>query len=106
VGPLALAACVPWVELRELRRGDALWPRLLPPDAPLGGVPEARLDATGLRAFLHGQMVDAPGAARPGLARVYGPDGDFLGIGLLRDGRLKPERLLHADRPGTPVLPV
>ena len=62
-----------------------------------------------VRGFVHGQTVEVPAAvapaARPGLVRVYEPGGDFLGLGILRDGRLKPERLLHADRPRTPVLP-
>ena len=104
VGPLTLAACVPWAELRELRHGETLWPRLLPADLPVTGLPEARLDAADLRGFLNGQTVAGP-ASSAGLVRVYAPTGDFLGLGLLRDGRLKPERLLHGRLDQSRALP-
>ncbi|HET8576671.1 MAG TPA: tRNA pseudouridine(55) synthase TruB [Methylomirabilota bacterium] len=108
VGPYTLDEAVPWAELREARSGIALWPRLLPSDSALVGLPPVRLDAERVRQFLHGQTIPVPGApdaALEGLVRVYGPDGAFLGVGQGRRGAVKPERLLHADPPRSSVLP-
>ena len=44
-------------------------------------------------------------AARSGWLRVYGPDDALLGVGQGLGDRVKPERLLHADPQGSPVLP-
>lgn len=103
VGPYRLEDAVTWEVVRESRDGSALWPRVLPPDSALEGMHEARLTSLAARAFVNGQSVDADGA--PGPVRVYGPDGDFLGIGARRGGLVKPERLLHADPPRPRVLP-
>ena len=54
VGPFALDSAVTWDEVRQARNGETLWPRLLPPDAALAGLPPVRLDADGARAFAHG----------------------------------------------------
>ena len=103
VGPYRLADAVTWETVREARNGDTLWPRLLPPDSALESLPEARLSAETARAFLNGQSVTEPG--EPGLVRVYGGDGAFLGIGARHGALIKPERLLHADPPRPRVLP-
>ncbi len=96
VGTFDLASAVPWAELREARRADALWERLLPIDAPLQGFPRLTLDPGGLPGFLHGLAVPASIPAR-GLLRVYAPDGVFLGLGVGLEGAVKPQRLVHAD---------
>ncbi|MBI2527658.1 MAG: tRNA pseudouridine(55) synthase TruB [Candidatus Rokubacteria bacterium] len=104
VGPYDLAAAVPCTEVREARDGTRLWERLLPVDSPIQGFPAITLAAAVVPAFLHGQAVPVPGAAE-GLLRAFSPDGAFLGLGLGRGGDVKPERLLHADRPRPGVLP-
>jgi tRNA pseudouridine55 synthase len=104
VGPFALESAVTWDEVRQARSGETLWPRLLPPDAALAGLPPVRLDADGARAFAHGQAVAAGGRVL-GWLRVYGPDDALLGVGQGLGDRVKPERLLHADPQGSSVLP-
>jgi tRNA pseudouridine55 synthase len=104
VGPFRLEACLPWPELVALRSGEALWARLLPPDAALVDLPPVRLGGEAARAFRHGRAVAGAGGPAA-LVRVYGPAGELIGLGRPRGDRLQPERLLHADDPGTPVLP-
>jgi tRNA pseudouridine55 synthase len=104
VGPFALADAVPWAELSTSRDPDALWARLLPPDAALEGRPAVTLTTVSARAFTHGQAA-AVSAPADGLVRVYGPDGGFLGVGVASTGTVRPERLLHADPARTSVLP-
>ncbi len=103
VGPYGLDGAVPWGELAAARDGRALWSRVLPPDSALGEVPAVTLGGEAARAFGFGQAV--PMAAPDGLVRVYGPDGDFRGLGRAAHGAVRPERLLHADPPGPRVLP-
>ncbi len=105
VGPYALTDAVGWAEVRDARKGDALWARLLPPDSALESLPPVRLSREAADGFAHGQAV--PAAEAPdGLARVYGPDGALLGVGLGRSATVKPERLLHADPPRASILSV
>lgn len=104
VGPYRLEDAVPWSALLEASDGAELWARLLPLDSALGDLPACALDARAAQAFVHGQSVPARPAVA-GLARVYGPDGALLGVGAGGGGLVKPERLLHADTPRTPVLP-
>jgi tRNA pseudouridine55 synthase len=103
VGPYRLEDAVSWEAVQEARAGDALWPRLQPPDSALGAMPDVRLSAPAARAFVNGQSVMHEGASGP--VRVYGPDGAFLGIGARRGSLVKPERLLHADSPRPRILP-
>jgi tRNA pseudouridine55 synthase len=103
VGPYRLEDAAPWESVLNARGGEALWPRVLPPDSVLEAMQEARLSEQGARAFVNGQSVTDPGA--PGPVRVYGADGALLGIGIRRGTLVKPERLLHADPPRPRVLP-
>ena len=103
VGPYRLEDAAPWSLVREARDGAALWPHLLPLDSALESMLEVRLSEEGTHAFVNGQSVTEPGA--PGLVRVYGADGQLLGIGMRRGALVKPERLLHADPPRPRVLP-
>jgi tRNA pseudouridine55 synthase len=93
VGPFALADCVPWTTLSTARDGAGLRAALVLPDAALPDLPAVELDAAATRAFSHGQLAPAPGP--DGLARVYGADGIFLGIGSRRAGAVRADRLLH-----------
>ncbi|HET8530667.1 MAG TPA: tRNA pseudouridine(55) synthase TruB [Methylomirabilota bacterium] len=104
VGPYTLETAASWDEVRLARTGEALWARLLPPDSALAGLAAVRLDAGGARAFAHGQAV-AAGTRVMGWVRVYGPEDALLGVGQGLGDRVKPERLLHADPQGSPVIP-
>lgn len=107
VGPFGLADAVPWDALV----GDspvALWARVRPAESALTAWPALRLDARAAGRFEHGQPVEiAPAGTAPGVfVRVQGSDGRFLGVGeVTAGGRTRPVRVLHADRPGTRVLP-
>lgn len=74
---------------------------LLPVDTLVKGYPAVLVDAAAAMGLLQGRPVaDRPGGARPapGLARLYGPEGDFLGLGeVMPDGRVQPRRLLSAS---------
>ncbi len=105
VGPFRLEDAVPW-PLAQEGHAATLWDWVLPPDAALAGYPEVALDEAATDALLHGRTVGAAGGAAGSVVRVYGAGRRFLGIGrVLPGGRVKPERILHADHPGTPVLP-
>jgi tRNA pseudouridine55 synthase len=104
VGPFTQAQSVPSVAVAEAP-ALALWRRVLPSDTAMAAYPAIYLGGEATRAVLHGQAVptDAPGS---GVVRLYGDAGAFVGVGrLLGNGRVKPERILHADHPGTRILP-
>ena len=68
--------------------------RLLPPDRALTGLPEVCLDGAAAERFCGGQPVEARKSGSDGLARVYGEEHSFLGVGeLLGDGRVAPRRV-------------
>ena len=76
---------------------QALRERLLPPDAALEGMPKLAVGTEAARRFLQGQPVGCPGTGLEGLVRVYGGEGEFLGVGALaNDGELAPRRVFHA----------
>jgi tRNA pseudouridine55 synthase len=73
---------------------QALEAWLLPPDRALAGWPAVRLDAAASRFLRQGQPVFVPNVRDAGPLRLYGPGGEFLGVGgLLDDGRVAPRRL-------------
>jgi tRNA pseudouridine55 synthase len=107
VGPFALAEALSW-EALTADPVAALTARVRPPEAALAGWPALRLDARAEARFTHGQAVEAaPAGAAPGtLVRVHGVDERLLGVGEVAAGaRTRPVRVLHADRPGTRLLP-
>ena len=107
VGPFALADAVPW-EALATEPAAALWARVRSAESALAGWPALRLDARAVGRFEHGQSVEiAPAETAPGcLVRVHAADGRLLGVGeVAAGGRTRPVRVLHADRPGTRVLP-
>jgi tRNA pseudouridine55 synthase len=70
---------------------DAL---LLPADALVTSLPRFDLDALETRRLGQGQPVERTGASAEGLARIYGPDREFLGIAeVTSPGRIVPRRL-------------
>jgi tRNA pseudouridine55 synthase len=107
VGPFGLAEAVSWEELRG-GTAEALAARVRPPEAALAGWPAVRLDAHRAVAFVHGQAVAVAGDVEPAaLVRVHDDVGVFLGVGqVTRDrAQVRPVRVLHADLPGSRVLP-
>jgi tRNA pseudouridine55 synthase len=105
VGGFGESTAVSWREVSELD-ADALWARVLPPESALGAWRAVHLDVKEVRRFVHGQPVDVS-ASQTGLVRVHDEAGTLLGVGEIETGgaRLRPVRLLNADRSGTRVLP-
>ena len=98
---------LPWPALAE-GPSTEVWARVQAADAALAGWPAVRLDSRAAAQLEHGQTVSIapPGAAAGTLVRVHAADGRLLGVGeVLTGGRTRPVRMLHADRPGTRVLP-
>jgi len=106
VGPFGLEGAVGWGELAL--SGPGLWSRVRPAQTALAGWPGVALDERSAREFLHGQAVHLgrPEGVAQGHVRVHDRAGLMIGVGLLAtDGsRIRPVRILHADRPGTRVL--
>jgi tRNA pseudouridine55 synthase len=86
--------------LRERGGEDALDRLLLPPDRALAHWPEIRLGPSERAWILQGQAVFAAGPAGERV-RIYGPDGEFLGIGQMtpEGRRLAPVRLMVSVEP-------
>ena len=107
VGPFTLADAVSSASLHASER-ERLLLRVLPPDAALAGWPIVRLEARDAIAFLNGQHVAATASGtRQEFVRVRDVHDAFLGVGRVFAGgaRVRPERIVHADRPGTRILP-
>jgi tRNA pseudouridine55 synthase len=108
VGPFELARAVAVSEVAAATP-DAIWARVLTPEAALARWPSVRLGAASEAVFRHGQPVPLVSASteRAGLVRVHGEAGGMLGVGEVFEGgrAVKPLRILHADHPGTRVLP-
>jgi tRNA pseudouridine55 synthase len=107
VGPFDLRDAVSWPDLME--GGHELWSRVRPVEAALAGWPVVRLDGPGAATFGHGQPADViPAAAgTEGFVRVHDLAGPMIGVGELMAGgsKVRPVRILHADRPRTRILP-
>ena len=87
------------VDLKAVEESAAADPgdlrqRLMPPDRALTGLPEIVLDGQAAERFCGGQAVAAGVSGPAGLARVYGEEHVFLGVGELPgDGRVAPKRV-------------
>jgi tRNA pseudouridine55 synthase len=107
VGPFELRDAVSWPDLME--GGHELWSRVRPVEAALAAWPVVRLDGPGAATFGHGQPADViPAAAgTEGFVRVHDIAGPMIGVGELMAGgsKVRPVRILHADRPRTRILP-
>ena len=98
-GPFGLADA--WT-LEELEAGwePARWPLVaLHPEALLLDQLALALTSEATRAWRHGMAVGGPAMDDGALARVYGADGAFLGVGrYAASARLwRPEKVLHLD---------
>ncbi|HKQ64098.1 MAG TPA: tRNA pseudouridine(55) synthase TruB [Methylomirabilota bacterium] len=107
VGSFDLREAISW---RELTEGvEELWDRVRPAEAALSGWPVVRLDGQAAATFGHGQPADVipAAAATEGYVRVHDLAGPMIGVGELMAGgsKVKPVRILHADRPRTRSLP-
>ena len=72
---------------------------LLPADRALLSLPEVKLGAADAERFRGGQSVPRGAGGVQGLARVYGAEHEFLGVGEISvDGRIAPRRVF--GRPG------
>ena len=88
------------VSLEQLERHGLDPASLLPADVALPHLAAAQLDAAGVRALYFGQQVQLGPPTAAGLARLYAPDGAFLGLGdWSASGELKVRRLLAARSP-------
>ena len=85
-------------DLQALAADDpqALDAVLMPPDTALEGFPCIELQAAAARDIRHGKRVDLDRDSRPGLYRLVAVDGDFIGLGEVRDGgELAAKRLMN-----------
>jgi tRNA pseudouridine55 synthase len=107
VGPFDLRDAIAWSEL--MAGGRELWSRVRPVDTVLAGWPIVRLDGAGAATFGHGQAADVvpAAAASGGFVRVHSITGPMIGVGELTAGgsKVRPVRILHADRPRARILP-
>jgi tRNA pseudouridine55 synthase len=107
VGPFRVDEALPSAEIAGMSP-ETVWAWVRPPQAALIGWPVVELDAAATSAFLHGQAVawPAPLPAETGLVAVHATAGGLLGVGQAADRKIKPTRILHADRAGSRDLPV
>lgn len=100
VGSFSLASGSVTLEQFEqltLAERDAL---LLPADALVSSLPRLELDAAGALRLSRGQSVDCTDARTAGLARIYGPGREFLGVvEVTTPGRITPKRLRSQPQP-------
>ncbi|MGH7277571.1 MAG: tRNA pseudouridine(55) synthase TruB, partial [Candidatus Rokuibacteriota bacterium] len=107
VGPFDRSTAVSWGQVVTEGGRGALAECVMPSDAALTGWPALRLTEAAAQAFLHGQAVAAEAVAGGDdrFLRVYDNRGSFLGVGERQAERVKPARILHADRSGSRELP-
>lgn len=76
---------------------------LLPADALVSSLPRVDLDAAEVKRLSQGRPVERAPARESGLARLYGPDREFLGVGEFTvPGRIVPRRLRSQMRIALP----
>jgi tRNA pseudouridine55 synthase len=100
-GPFRLDEALPLEELERLAKDDrpALLGRIIPPADAVAFFPRLDVDANGAIALSRGRQLSRPDEA-DGLRRVVGPDGALVAVGEVKEGRLRPVRVITA-----PVLP-
>ncbi|MBM3221289.1 MAG: tRNA pseudouridine(55) synthase TruB [Candidatus Rokubacteria bacterium] len=105
VGPFGDDDAVTWERLRDAPVAE-LRGRIAPPESALAGWMVVHLDERRATAFRHGQPVESRAGA-PGMARVHDETGALVGVGEVDadTGRVRPVRILHADRSDARVLP-
>jgi len=97
VEPFDNLSMVTLEQLQEAKETGGLPEILLPVDAGLPHWPRVELDSIEREKFRHGQQFPVPNdSSQAGNVRVYGPDGDLLGLALISDdGRLQPSRVFN-----------
>lgn len=90
VGPLTLDRAV---DLEEFLRSDRPESYLMPVEEGLGFLPSINLNTFQGRRVMNGNQVLVEDRESEGYIRIY-IDGKFVGVGFLRGGVLKPERLI------------
>lgn len=94
VEPFADAAMVTLAELEDAAAEGRALPAPLAPDVALPDLPQARLSADETARVLHGQAARVPGFAAARRVCLYGPAGEFLGLGECQTpGVVQPRRL-------------
>jgi tRNA pseudouridine55 synthase len=90
---------LPMLSLEAVLAGAPSHTGLLAPDAALQALPHVGLSESQSQAVRNGQAVTHSAAVEAGRrARIYAPDGGFMGIvEVLAGGRLQPRRLLLPD---------
>jgi tRNA pseudouridine55 synthase len=69
--------------------------QLMPVDSLVACLPRVDLDPDQVQQIVTGRGIESHGAPVAGLARVYGPDRDFLGVAEVQaSGRIVPQRLM------------
>jgi tRNA pseudouridine55 synthase len=96
-GPFRLEDALPLEALEQLAAGDraALLARIVRPAEAVAFFPLAAVDANGAIALSRGRQLARPGVA-DGFCRVVGPDGALVAVGEVKDGRLRPVRVITA----------
>ncbi len=94
VGGFALSSGAVTLEQLELLTLAAMDALLLPADALVAKLPRFDLNVIEKRRMSQGQPVERSGVLAEGLARIYGPDREFLGVAeVIGPGRIVPKRL-------------
>lgn len=77
---------------------EQLRAKLLPADVALGDMVPISIGAVDTTKFCAGQAIRVASASATGLARVYGPENEFLGVGSVADdGQLAPRRVFQTQ---------
>ncbi|MGA0024691.1 MAG: tRNA pseudouridine(55) synthase TruB [Burkholderiales bacterium] len=102
-GPFRLAEASSLAELEAMDMTGRM-ARLLPPETFASSLPRHDLDAGTQQQLGCGQTIAATGVA-PGLYRLYGVAGEFVGVGEVADSMLRPRRLvaLSTGLPDSPI---
>lgn len=102
VGSFRGAAMLSFEQLEALEADGRLDEALLPVDSALEDWPRVSLDADGVERLFQGQKVPSPSPDIQGRLRVYGPEGEFVGLADAEiDGNLVPRRLFPGLRTDT-----
>ena len=96
VGSFEAGAALEMAQLEALAESGDLERRLLAPDVALAAMQRVDISAAAGDRFRGGRSVEAGREGSAGLARVYGGDEEFLGVGELSgDGWLAPRRVFN-----------
>lgn len=90
IGPFSLKDSV---SLKDFLNSEDPWDYVIPVEEALSFLPKVSLDYFNGKKVLSGNPVLVGNGVKEGYVRIY-IDDTFVGIGLLRSGVLKPERLL------------